>query len=111
MNETVAVEELGVAERIPVSQQQIETFCRKWQIREFALFGSVLRDDFRPDSDVDVLVEFDEGFHPGFRGWNRMVEELEGLFGRSVDLVRKDLVVNPYRRRHILQHQQVLYAS
>jgi uncharacterized protein len=96
---------------VEVPQEQIEAFCRKWKIREFALFGSVLRDDFRPDSDVDVLVEFDEGFHPGFRGWNRMIDELEAVFGRSVDLVRKELVVNPYRRRHILQHQQVLYAS
>ena len=96
---------------IQVPREQIEAFCRKWKIREFALFGSVLRDDFRPDSDVDVLVEFEEGFHPGFRGWNRMVEELEALFGRTVDLVRKELVVNPYRRRHILANDQVLHAA
>jgi predicted nucleotidyltransferase len=96
---------------IQVPREQIEAFCRKWKIREFALFGSVLRDDFRPDSDVDVLVEFEEGFQPGFRGWNRMVEELEAFFGRKVDLVRKELVVNPYRRRHILQNQHVLYAA
>jgi uncharacterized protein len=96
---------------IQVPQEQIEAFCRKWKIRELALFGSVLRDDFRPDSDVDVLVEFEEGFHPGFRGWNRMVKELEEFFGRKVDLVQKELVVNPYRRRHILRHQQVLYAA
>lgn len=96
---------------VEVPQEQIEAFCRKWKIREFALFGSVLRDDFRPDSDVDVLVEFEEDYHPGYRGWNRMVDELEALFGRPVDLVRKELVVNPYRRRHILQHHEVLYAA
>ena len=93
---------------IQVPREQIEAFCRKWKIRELALFGSVLRDDFRPDSDVDVLVEFQDDFHPGFRGWNRMVEELEALFGRKVDLVRKELVVNPYRRQHILRNQQVV---
>ena len=46
--------------RIAIPQEQIEAFCRKWRVREFSLFGSVLRDDFRPDSDVDVLVVFDE---------------------------------------------------
>jgi uncharacterized protein len=107
----VSLDQLGIRERIPVSQEQIEAFCRKWKIRELALFGSVLRDDFRPESDVDVLVEFEAGHHPGYRGWNRMIEELEALFGRRVDLVRKELVVNPYRRRHILQHQEILYAA
>ena len=96
---------------VDVPQEQIAAFCRKWKIRELALFGSVLRDDFRPDSDVDVLVEFEDGYHPGFRGWNRMIEELEATFGRTVDLVQKTLINNPYRRRHILQHQQVLYAA
>jgi uncharacterized protein len=107
---TVSLDQLGIRDRIPASQEQIEAFCRRWKIHEFALFGSVLRDDFRPDSDVDVLVEFEDKYHPGFRGWNGMIEELEAMFGRSVDLVRKELVVNPYRRRHILGSQEVLYA-
>jgi predicted nucleotidyltransferase len=111
MNAAVSVDDLGIADRIPVRQEQIEAFCRRWKIRELALFGSVLRDDFRGDSDVDVLVEFEGDYHPGYRGWNRMIEELEALFGRTVDLVRKDLVVNPYRRRHILQHHEVVYAA
>jgi predicted nucleotidyltransferase len=110
-NGTATLDALGIGERIPVRQEQIEAFCRKWKIREFALFGSVLRDDFRPDSDVDVLVEFEDAYHPGFRGWNDMVEELEAVFGRRVDVVQKELIVNPYRRRHILQHQYVLYAA
>jgi uncharacterized protein len=110
-NGAVSLDQLGLGERIPVRQEQIEAFCRKWKIREFALFGSVLRDDFRPDSDVDVLVEFEAEYHPGFRGWNSMIEELEAMFGRTVDLVRKELVVNPYRRRHILQNQEILYAA
>jgi predicted nucleotidyltransferase len=111
INEAVAVDELPMAERIPVSQAQIEAFCRKWKIREFALFGSVLRDDFRSDSDVDVLVEFEGEYHPGYRGWLAMEEELSTLLGRDVDLVEKSTVVNPYRRRHILASHQVLYAA
>lgn len=96
---------------IEVPQEQIEAFCRKWKIREFALFGSVLRDDFRPDSDVDVLVEFGSEAQHSLFDRMEMVEELEALFGRDVDLVRKELVVNPYRRRHILANHQVLYAA
>lgn len=96
---------------VEVPQEQIEAFCRKWKIRELALFGSVLRDDFRPDSDVDVLVEFEGDDHPGYRGWLAMEEELHALLGRDVDLVEKSSVVNPYRRRHILASHQVVYAA
>jgi predicted nucleotidyltransferase len=96
---------------VDVPQEQIEAFCRKWKIREFALFGSVLRDDFRPDSDVDVLVEFEEDYHPGYRGWLAMEDELQTLLGRDVDLVEKSSVVNPYRRRHIMANHQVVYAA
>ena len=71
----------------------------------------MLRDDFRPDSDVDVLVEFASDAEHSLFGRMEMVEELEKLFGRDVDLVRKELVVNPYRRRHILANHQVLYAA
>jgi predicted nucleotidyltransferase len=97
--------------RIQVSQEQIEAFCSKWKIREFALFGSVLRDDFRPDSDVDVLVEFAPDARPSLFDRMEMIEELEAMFGRDVDLVRKELVVNPYRRKHILANHQIVYAA
>jgi predicted nucleotidyltransferase len=96
---------------VEVPQEQIEAFCRKWKIRELALFGSVLRDDFYPDSDVDVLVEFEGDDHPGYRGWLAMEEELQTLLGRDVDLVEKSSVVNPYRLRHILASHQVVYAA
>jgi uncharacterized protein len=96
---------------VEVPPEQIEAFCRKWKIREFALFGSVLRDDFRPDSDIDVLVEFASDARHSLFDRMEMVEELKALFGRDVDLVRKELVVNPYRRRHILANHQVLYAA
>lgn len=97
---------------IEIPREQIEAFCRKWKIREFALFGSVLRDDFRPDSDVDVLVEFTEDANPTYRQWLAMEDELRAMVGgRDVDLVEKAMVVNPFRRKHILEHQRVMYAA
>ena len=90
---------------------RIKSFCRKWKIVEFSLFGSVLRSDFRPDSDIDVLVEFTPD-----HGWSLydvvdMVEELKDIFGREVDLVMKGGLRNPIRRREILRKRRVLYAA
>lgn len=96
---------------IEVPQEQIEAFCRKWKIREFALFGSVLRDDFRPDSDVDVLVEFEPGSKRRIADWLAIQDELKRMFGREVEVVQKGLIENPFRRRHILASQRVLYAA
>jgi predicted nucleotidyltransferase len=73
--------------QIAVDQEQIREFCRKHHIRWMALFGSALREDFRPESDVDVLVEFDPDHVPGLLGMARLARELQGLFsGRPVDL-------------------------
>ena len=107
----VRLDELGLADRIPVRHEDIAAFCRKWKIREFALFGSVLRDDFRDDSDVDVLVEFEPDADHTLLDRVEMAEELTRVFGRKVDLVRKDRISNPYRRQHILHHNRVLYAA
>jgi len=71
--------------QISVDQAKIADFCRKHHIRRLAFFGSVLRDDFGPDSDVDVLVEFEAGHVPGL-GFFAMEEELSNLLGRKVDL-------------------------
>jgi predicted nucleotidyltransferase len=97
--------------RIPVDRERIIAFCRKWRITEFSLFGSVLRDDFRPDSDVDVLLQFAPD-HP----WSLfdvmdMEDELKAMFGRDVDLVMKGGLRNPFRRAEILRTRQVVYAS
>jgi uncharacterized protein len=92
----------------------IEEFCRKWRIKEFALFGSVLTDEFRPDSDVDVLIAFEDvkpDLGPWGGAWETMREELQTLFGRRVDLVEKKLVRNPFRRHHILTTRRVIYAA
>lgn len=101
-------------ERLQVAPEAITAFCRKWQIRELSLFGSVLRDDFRDDSDVDVLVVFDDP-HRDFGPWARdlftMEDELRTLFRRDVDFVEKRLVVNPFKRHSILTSRQVIYAA
>lgn len=100
-----------LAQRIPFSRAKVAAFCKRWKISEFSLFGSVLRDDFRPDSDVDVLVSFHE--KAGWSLWDliEMREQLEKMFGRKVDLVEKEAIRNPYRRHSILNGREVFYAS
>jgi len=75
------------------------------------LFGSVLREDFRPDSDIDVLVSIDPKAHIGLLEIVQMQIELEKMFKRPVDLVEKEGLRNPYRRRNILRTAQVVYAA
>jgi uncharacterized protein len=97
-----------------VSRDKIADFCRRWKIVELALFGSVLRDDFRPDSDIDVLVAFTTDAAWRFYDLLSMKEELETMFGRSVDLVEKRLVEsseNYIRRKHILNHRETIYVA
>ena len=98
-------------ERIAVPKEKIEEFCRRWKIAEFALFGSALRKDFRPDSDVDVLVSFGKDADWDLFDWVSMIEELKGIFGREVDLVEKTSLRNPFRRNYILNSQKVIYAA
>ena len=105
---------MTVEEKLRVSKESIAEFSRKWKITEFALFGSVLREDFRPDSDVDVLVTFSPDSDWGVEHLLDMKEELEALFGRAVDLVEKRLVEesrNYIRRKHILSHMEAVYAA
>jgi predicted nucleotidyltransferase len=100
--------------QIVVRKDRIAAFCQKWKITELALFGSVLREDFRPDSDVDVLVTFSPDSDWGVDHLLDMKEELEALFGRAVDLVEKRLVEesrNYIRRKHILSHMEAVYAA
>ena len=97
--------------KIEVPRETIAAFCERWKIREFSLFGSVLRDDFRPDSDIDVLVGFREDAAWGIWEFCEMQEELAGIFGRKVDLVAKDGLRNPFRRHEILRTREVLYAA
>jgi len=94
-----------------IPRESIEAFCRRWKVTEFSLFGSALRDDFGPESDVDVLVRFEKD-----AGWSLfdlvdMQEALAGLFGRAVHLVEAEGLRNPFRREEIMRTREVLYAS
>ena len=95
--------------RLP--RKKIAEFCKRWSITEFSVFGSVLREDFRPDSDIDVLLTIDPGAQIGLLEMAQMQIELEKLFKRPVDLVEKEGLRNPYRRREILRTAQVIYAD
>ena len=96
---------------IDVPRDRIAAFCRKWKVTEFALFGSVLRDDFGPDSDIDVLVELGPDHGLGLFDWIDMIDELTTLFGRRVDLVSKRGLRNPFRRHEILTTREVIHAA
>jgi predicted nucleotidyltransferase len=89
---------------------ELTRFCRCYQVRELALFGSMLRQDHRPESDVDLLVSFHPAARVTFLTLARMQRELEALLGRKVDLVPKD-GLKPIIRDHVLATAQVLYAA
>lgn len=96
--------------KIDIPKDQIEDFCKRWKIAEFSIFGSALRDDFSPKSDVDVLISFEPDIPWSLYDWVDMIEELRGILGREVDLVEKSGLRNPFRRREILSKRQVIYA-
>ena len=97
--------------RVDIPRGRIAEFCRKWKVAEFSLFGSILRDDFGPDSDVDVLVSFDPAATWDLFDLVTMRDELMAVFGRSVDLVEKEGLRNPFRQRRILSTREVIYAA
>ena len=96
--------------RIPVDHKKIREFCRRHRIRRLALFGSVLRDDFRPDSDVDVLVEFEPDATAGFLRLAAMEIELSEMLGRRVDL-RTPAELSKYFREEVLREAEVQYVA
>ena len=96
---------------IAVDKERIAVFCRKHRVRRLALFGSVLREDLRPDSDVDVLVEFDPESVPGLFGVARMERDLSVIFsGRKVDL-RTPEDLSRYFRQSVLEEAEVFYVQ
>lgn len=99
---------------IEIPKEKIAEFCRKWKIREFALFGSVLREDFRPDSDVDVLVAFSEEARHTLFDLVHMENELKEIFGREVDIVSRrgiEASRNYIRKNTILNSAEAVYAT
>jgi predicted nucleotidyltransferase len=97
--------------KIPIPHKQLHEFCRRWKVVEFAVFGSALREDFNPESDIDVLVTFVPDAEISLFDMAQMQIELEHIYQRPVDLVEKASLRNPYRRREILKTAQVLYAA
>ena len=100
--------------RIAIPADGIAAFCERWQVTELALFGSVLRDDFRPDSDIDVLIAFSDGARHTLFDMVHMEEELKALFRRDVDLTERAGIEqsrNYLRRRAVLQSVETIYAA
>ena len=100
--------------RLKIPQEKIADYCRRWKITEFALFGSALKDDFGPESDIDVLVTFDKDANWTLFDMVDMQEELRNIFGRDVDLVSRrgiESSQNYLRRKAILSSAKVIYVS
>ncbi len=99
---------------IGLSREQLAAFCRRWQVSELAVFGSALRDDFRPESDIDMLVAFLPGATWTLLDHAQMQQELAAMFGRPVDLITRRAVErshNPIRRRAILSTAEPIYVA
>ena len=94
-----------------IDKERIAHFCKKWKIVRIAFFGSILRDDFRPDSDVDVMVAFKPNSQWSLFDVVDMKLELEEMFKRDVDIVEDGTVRNPIKRRCIYENMEVIYES
>lgn len=102
-----------VKERLDVAPGDLAAFCRKWNIAKLEVFGSLVREDFADDSDVDFLVSFEPGKAPADMSWFQIKEELEELIGRKVDVLDRRLVEqsrNLYRRYHILREATAVHG-
>jgi len=99
--------------KLNIPRRKVADFCRRYHIQKLAFFGSVLREDFKPTSDVDILVEFKKGYTPGL-AFFAMPEELKKILGREVDLLTYQGVKtsrNPIRRKAILDSAKVFYVA
>lgn len=99
----------ALASRLQIDRQAVASFCRRHHVRRLALFGSVLREDFTPESDVDVLVEFEPGFVPGL-GFFAMEAELSGILGRKVDLNTPGFLSRHFRDQ-VLAEAETQYVA
>jgi len=97
---------------LQIDPDRLAAFCRRWSVRELAVFGSVLRDDFRPDSDVDVMVAFDPDSSVSYFDWPDMQDELSEIFaGRRIDLVERKSIRNPFIRHQAFKNRRVMFAA
>jgi len=97
--------------QVQLDRKVLAEFCRMWRVREMSIFGSALREDFSPESDLDFLVSFDPGARWSLFDLMEMKEDLETRLGHAVDLVEKEALRNPWRKREILSTCEVVYAS
>jgi predicted nucleotidyltransferase len=102
---------MGYAANISISDAAVRDLCRRWKIKRLALFGSVLRDDFTADSDIDILVAFRDHAAWSLWDWIEMTDEMRTLFGRDVDVFEESGLTNPFRRRKILSTREILYEG
>lgn len=96
---------------VHLDHEALAAFCRKWRIRELSIFGSALRDDFGPESDLDFLVSFEPDVPLDLLDILDMKAELEAQYGRPVDLVEREALRNPWRKYEILRTCEVIYAA
>ena len=94
-----------------IPKEKLVEFCRRWKVIEMGFFGSILRDDFSKESDVDILVSFEPQSSWTLFDLVDMQDELEGLLGRKVDLVEREAIKNPFRRKEILRTLEMVYAA
>ena len=97
--------------RLAVPRDRLADLCRRWKVTELSFFGSVMREDFRADSDVDVLVTFEPTADWSLLDLVTMQQELATMLGRPVDLVEEAALRNPYRRSAIQRSKHILYAA
>jgi len=102
-------QEQQLYQRLGFTSETLIDLCQRWKIQEFALFGSILRDDFHPNSDIDVLIKFLPNDRWSLFDLIHLKQELETLTLRSVDLIEKEQLKNPYRRTEILKTYQTIY--
>lgn len=101
-------------QKFSIPRKKIAEFCRRWKVVEFSLFGSAIREDFHPNSDIDVLVTFAPNTRVSLFDLVDMEDELKNVFGREVDLVEKESILkseNYIRRKNILENTKVIYAA
>jgi predicted nucleotidyltransferase len=103
-------------DRLGITPAQLAKFCQQWHLAELSLFGSILRDDFRPDSDIDILIvlDSDPNLHTSLMDLVGMQHQLEEMVGRKVDLIEKESVETSHnwiRRNSILNTAQIIYES
>ena len=97
--------------KVKLDPEEVAAFCRRWKIRELSLFGSALRDDFGPQSDLDFLVSFEPEAKWDLFDIVELQEELKTRYGRPVDIVEKEAMRNPWRKYEIMRTREVIYAA